>query len=121
MPSVTDASRAMRRSMAMEPSSAPRLLPGTMIAGRYRILDVLGEGGMGTVYRAEQPALHRRVALKVVRPELSADASMIARFEREAYASSRITSPHVVVVHDLRARASRRASSAKERCRWLKR
>jgi serine/threonine-protein kinase len=93
MPSVTDASRAMRRSMAMEPSSAPRLLPGTMIAGRYRILDVLGEGGMGTVYRAEQPALHRRVALKVVRPELSADASMIARFEREAYASSRITSP----------------------------
>ena len=100
MPSVTDASRAMRRSMAMEPSSAPRLLPDTMIAGRYRILDVLGEGGMGTVYRAEQPALHRRVALKVVRPELSSDASMIARFEREAYASSRITSPHVVVVHD---------------------
>ncbi|MBN8610322.1 MAG: serine/threonine protein kinase [Deltaproteobacteria bacterium] len=100
MPSATDASRAMRRSMAMEPSSAPRLLPDTMIAGRYRILDVLGEGGMGTVYRAEQPALHRRVALKVVRPELSSDASMIARFEREAYASSRITSPHVVVVHD---------------------
>ncbi len=100
MSPATDASRAMRRSMAMEPSSAPRLLPNTMIAGRYRILDVLGEGGMGTVYRAEQPALHRQVALKVVRAELSADASMVARFEREAYASSRISSPHVVVVHD---------------------
>jgi serine/threonine-protein kinase len=100
MSSATDASRAMRRSMAMEPSSAPHLAPGTVIAGRYRVLEVIGEGGMGTVYRAEQPALRRQVALKVVRPELSADASMVARFEREAYASSRITSPHVVVVHD---------------------
>jgi predicted Ser/Thr protein kinase len=100
MSSATEASRAMRRSMAMAPSSAPHLAPGTVIAGRYRVLEVIGEGGMGTVYRAEQPALRRQVALKVVRPELSADASMVARFEREAYASSRITSPHVVVVHD---------------------
>jgi hypothetical protein len=45
MSTATDASRAMRRSMAMEPSSAPHLAPGTLIGGRYRVLDVIGEGG----------------------------------------------------------------------------
>ncbi len=100
MTGATDAARAMRRSMGVAETPAPRLAEGTLVAGRYRVLDVIGEGGMGTVYRAQHLALHRHVALKVVRPELSADPQMVARFEREAFASSRISSPHVVVVHD---------------------
>lgn len=100
MLSSSGAARTSRRTSGSPATPAPRLARGTVVAGRYRILDVLGEGGMGTVYRAEQPALHRQVALKVVRPELSADPHMVARFEREALASSRISSPHVVVVHD---------------------
>jgi hypothetical protein len=89
------------RRWQSEPS-APRayLEAGRVVADRYRISGILGEGGMGTVYRADHLTLRKPIALKVVRQDLAADPKIAPRFEREAYASSRLSSPHVVVVHD---------------------
>src|SRR5438045_1927245 len=57
---------------------------GREIAGRYRVLAKLGEGGMGAVYRAEQISLKRKVAIKVLRPEMSRDPGLVRRFNIEA-------------------------------------
>ena len=66
--------------------------------GDYEIGGILGEGGMGTVYRAKQISLKRRVALKVLPPNLSANPQMRQRFEQEATTASLLNSPHVVQV-----------------------
>lgn len=68
--------------------------------GGYRLLRMLGEGGMGLVYLAEQEQLGRLVALKLIRPELSASPSVVERFRREARAIARLRHPHVVTVLD---------------------
>jgi serine/threonine protein kinase len=73
---------------------------GTVVAEKYRIEKLLGEGGMGAVYRAEHVIMGRPVALKVLRPEMATDPAMAARFTREAQAASRIVSRHVVTIHD---------------------
>ncbi|MFJ6755588.1 serine/threonine-protein kinase [Streptomyces sp. NPDC091273] len=84
--------------------------PGTpggerLIAGRYRLLSPLGEGGMGTVWRARDETLHREVAVKEVRvpAHLRAGdiARMYSRLEREAWAAARIPDRNVVTVHDV--------------------
>jgi len=75
-------------------------LSGRTVAGRYQVLGLLGQGGIGRVYVAAQLGLDRRVALKVIRPERRADAVTAARFAREARAAGRITSPHVVTLFD---------------------
>ncbi|MFF4323586.1 serine/threonine-protein kinase [Streptomyces sp. NPDC001568] len=76
-----------------------------LIAGRYRLLSRLGEGGMGTVWRARDETLHREVAVKEVRAPagLLADAiaRMYSRLEREAWAAARIPDRNVVTVHDV--------------------
>ncbi|MER6134581.1 protein kinase [Streptomyces sp. NPDC001815] len=76
-----------------------------MIAGRYRLLSPLGEGGMGTVWRARDEVLHREVAVKEVRapgglpgPDVE---RMYARLEREAWAAARVTNRNVVTVYDV--------------------
>ncbi len=66
--------------------------------GDYEIGGILGEGGMGTVYRAKQISLKRRVALKVLPPNLSSNPQMRQRFEQEAHTASLLNSPHVVQV-----------------------
>ncbi|WP_306332199.1 serine/threonine-protein kinase [Streptomyces sp. KL109B] len=76
-----------------------------MVAGRYRLLDPLGEGGMGTVWRARDEVLGREVAVKEVRapaglPEAEVQR-MYARLEREAWASARVTHRNVVTVYDV--------------------
>ena len=67
----------------------------------YRIIDVLGRGGMGTVYRAEQVSLHRQVALKVLKQEQTSDPSFIAQFVAEARAAAKLQHPNVVSVFDV--------------------
>ncbi|GAB2988774.1 serine/threonine-protein kinase [Nocardioides montaniterrae] len=68
--------------------------------GRYRLTGVLGRGGMGTVFEAQDDALERRVALKVINPAIAAEPEYRERFRREAIAMSRLDSPHVLTVHD---------------------
>lgn len=75
-------------------------LVGTVISSKYELTKFLGEGGLGRVFLAEQKPMGRQVALKLLHPELSGDASLSARFEREALAASRISHPNSVVIHD---------------------
>ena len=79
----------------------PAPLPDTI--GRYRIEAILGRGAMGLIYRAHDPAIDRKVAIKLVRADLldSADrADYIARFQREAQAAGRCAHPNIVAVYD---------------------
>ena len=77
---------------------------GTVLAGQYRLLRVLGEGGMGRVYLAEQVSMRREVAVKILRVDPDASAERIAdverRFERELMAASRLEHPNTVKVLD---------------------
>ncbi len=64
------------------------------------IIELLGEGGMGAVYKARQPRLDRLVALKIIRPEAARDPAFAERFAREARALARLSHPNIVTVHD---------------------
>ena len=79
---------------------AHALSRGQLVAGRYRIEEPIGSGGMGVVYRAVQLPMERPVALKIVRRELSDAPHARARFEREARVASALTHPSAVIVHD---------------------
>lgn len=68
--------------------------------GRYRLLKKVGQGGMGEVWRAEDRALRRNVALKILSPELGRKPSRVARFEREIQVTAAVTHPNVVRIHD---------------------
>lgn len=78
-----------------------RFTPGTMVAGRYRIVALLGEGGMGEVYRADDVKLGQRVALKYIPPRIADDAAAIERFYSEVRIGRQVTHPNVCRVHDL--------------------
>ncbi|MFE9058616.1 serine/threonine-protein kinase [Streptomyces mutabilis] len=71
-----------------------------LINGRYRVLNMLGSGGMGQVYEAEDEALKRRVAVKVIRPDFLAP-DLQERFTREARLLARLAHPSIVAVHDM--------------------
>lgn len=72
-----------------------------LVIGPYRVLDLLGEGGMGQVFKAMHQRLHRLVALKVIRRErLSADPEIVRRFQREAQLAAQMSHPNVVIVFD---------------------
>jgi len=68
--------------------------------GRYVLLRVIGRGGMGTVFEAENVALGRRFAVKILEPEHAGDRRILSRFLREARVAARIGHPHIVDVHD---------------------
>src|SRR5688572_3037672 len=74
---------------------------GKVIAGRYRLEALLGEGGMGVVYRARHVLIERLVALKLIRPDLRGETHLRAWMLREARAANRVDHAHIVDIHDV--------------------
>ena len=68
--------------------------------GHYRIVEKIGEGGMGEVYRANDERLDRDVAIKVLHEAVAQDADRLARFEREAKAVAKLDHPNILAIHD---------------------
>jgi serine/threonine-protein kinase len=73
---------------------------GFLLAGKYKLLSLLGEGGMGSVWRAEHLGLNAPVAVKVLNPAIATTGEGLARFQREATAAAALRSPHVVQILD---------------------
>jgi serine/threonine-protein kinase len=85
----------------VEPLPAPvDPLVGTVIDGRYRLEKVLGQGGMGVVYTAQHVVLGKRLAIKILKADVSKDQEIIARFRQEAQSASAIGSQHIIDISD---------------------
>src|SRR6185295_16410143 len=76
------------------------LSPGSRV-GPYEVVSLLGEGGMGQVYRVKDPRLGREIAIKVLARESAQDLEAVARLEREARAIAAMSHPNIVAVHDV--------------------
>lgn len=81
--------------------SEPVLQPGTLLSGRFSILRIVGEGGMGQVYEARDQELGVSVALKVIRPEIASHSEAVARFRQEVRLARRVTHPNICRIYDL--------------------
>ena len=81
--------------------SAAVLQSGDVLGGRYEIMQLLGEGGMGAVYKAKDRELDRFVALKLIRPELAANPAILARFKQELLLAHQVTHKNVIRIYDL--------------------
>ncbi len=97
-PAAGEGSAAMALAHETEPNA--ELDIGSEIDGRYRIVELIGEGGMGKVYLAEHVEIGKRVALKVLHPSYSRMPDLVERFRREARAASKIGHPNIVDVTD---------------------
>src|SRR5688500_14345168 len=73
---------------------------GVVIADRFEILGPLGDGGMGSVFRAWQRSVQREIAIKVIAPDVQVDRETLHRFEREAHIASQLSHPGFVTVID---------------------
>jgi tetratricopeptide (TPR) repeat protein/predicted Ser/Thr protein kinase len=102
-PSATSAGHTRSGSPPPDPWGIGdmELETGTILAGRYEILDTLGKGGMGSVYRANDRELDRLVALKVIRPELARNTAIVDRFKQELRLSHKVTHKNVIRMYDL--------------------
>ena len=80
---------------------SPLLQPGTILGNRYQIIQILGEGGMGAVYKATDKELDRVIALKVIRPELASNSEILQRFKQELILARQVTDRNVVRIFDL--------------------
>lgn len=101
-----DSDPTKRDGLPLEPTvtnltGPPRLAVDSVLADRYRILEMLGIGAMGMVYRAHDQELDLEVALKVLRPELGHDEKLLERFRRELVLARQVTHKNVVRIHDI--------------------
>src|SRR5579871_5052761 len=71
------------------------------VLGHYKVLELIGVGGMGEVYRARDERLGRDVALKLVRPSSAKDPDRLRRFEQEARAAAALNHPNIVAIYDI--------------------
>jgi serine/threonine-protein kinase len=105
VPVTPGGSPALERTATAAGRAAPvtaTLEPGQVLAQRYRVQRLLGKGGMGAVYLADDEVLGELVALKIILSSFAADeAAMVARFRREAAAARKVSSPSVIRIHDL--------------------
>ncbi|MDP3212901.1 MAG: serine/threonine-protein kinase, partial [Deltaproteobacteria bacterium] len=88
-----------RPATSTDPGDADRRV-GELVAGRYRLIERLGAGAMGTVYLARHEALQRQVAMKFLQEELAGNREIAARFAREAMAAARLQHRNVITVYD---------------------
>jgi hypothetical protein len=101
-PASSSSSRSPSRpSSSAEYLSEGRFLPGRLLAGRYRIIALLGKGGMGEVYRADDLTLGQPVALKFLPDEAARDAGLLDRFKNEVRIARRVSHPNVCRVYDV--------------------
>lgn len=87
------------------PGAADRIRQGESLVGmtlnnRYKVEEKIGEGGFGSIYRAEQIRIGRNVALKVLNPSMTGDAKLVERFRREAQAACSLRDPHTIITYD---------------------
>lgn len=87
--------------MATPPSVDGELKPGRLLGNRYEIIQMLGIGGMGAVYKARDVEIGRLVGLKVIRPEFARDRGIIDRFKQELLLASQVTHKNVIRIYDL--------------------
>jgi serine/threonine protein kinase len=90
----------VERTAGAAPPGPPRLPLGSVLQGRYRLLSAIGDGAMGTVYRAERIGLDRKVAVKFIDSAIARDPSFVKRFQNELRAMGRLAHPNCVSVLD---------------------
>lgn len=102
-PSASEADRPIpsRSPTSFQSIDDARFIPGTMLAERYRIVGLLGRGGMGEVYRAEDLKLAQPVALKFLPDRLLSDDASLARFHREVRVARQVSHKNVCRVYDI--------------------
>jgi Tol biopolymer transport system component len=98
MGSILGGGEVVRKSIVEEPRQP---LPNGTVVGPYRILNLIGAGGMGDVYRARDERLGRDVALKVLPPILTDDRERVDRFAQEAKSASALNHPHIVAIYEI--------------------
>ncbi|HYA49419.1 MAG TPA: serine/threonine-protein kinase, partial [Burkholderiales bacterium] len=84
-----------------EAPAAPQLAPGQIFDRRYRIIEEIGRGGMGRVFKAEDTELGITVALKIIRPRLSSDARFVERFKKEMLLARSVSHENIIRIFDL--------------------
>ena len=105
-PARVDETGDLADAQTMKGPTTPRAIqtrapePGLVLADRYRLIERVGHGGMGTVWRGEHLTLHTPVAIKLINPALLDNPQMRERFVREARAAATLRSPHVVQIFD---------------------
>lgn len=100
-PEIVEASEeALGESAADEQSTPSKKATADLINGRYQVMDLIGEGGMGKVYKALDQKTNETVSLKILKKELASNPTAIKRFEQEAKSISDLDHPNIVSIHD---------------------